>query len=51
MNASTVETHRSFFECADKLAARFARPDQKILFYLVSDSEHLVRSLLSPVTR
>ncbi|SCV71161.1 BQ2448_2749 [Microbotryum intermedium] len=37
----SVESHRRFFVCAEQLAAKFARPGQKVVYYLVSDSEHL----------
>ncbi|SGY49645.1 BQ5605_C001g00802 [Microbotryum silenes-dioicae] len=37
----SVESHRRFFVCAEQLAAKYAKPGQKIVYYLVSDSEHL----------
>ncbi|SCV68125.1 BQ2448_246 [Microbotryum intermedium] len=43
---SDAAAHRAFFECAEKVAARLARPDQKIVYYLVSDSEALKRNAL-----
>ncbi|KAL8290250.1 hypothetical protein RQP46_003189 [Phenoliferia psychrophenolica] len=38
---NTLEVHSSFFKCADQLAETYAMPDQKILYYLVTDSAHL----------
>ncbi|SGY17556.1 BQ5605_C015g07818 [Microbotryum silenes-dioicae] len=44
---SDAASHRAFFECAEKVSARLARPDQKIVYYLVSDSEALKRAALN----
>lgn len=38
---NTVEVHKEFFQCADQLAETYALPDQKVLYYLVTDSAHL----------
>ncbi|KAK4699079.1 hypothetical protein P7C70_g7187, partial [Phenoliferia sp. Uapishka_3] len=38
---NTVDVHSAFFKCADQLAETYALPDQKILYYLVTDSMHL----------
>ncbi|SCZ91442.1 BZ3500_MvSof-1268-A1-R1_Chr1-2g01411 [Microbotryum saponariae] len=35
---NTFERHQSFFDCANKVAERYARPDQKIVYSPVMDS-------------
>ncbi|KDE05066.1 hypothetical protein MVLG_04507 [Microbotryum lychnidis-dioicae p1A1 Lamole] len=43
---NTVDVHRNFFACADKIAERFARHDQKVIYYLVTDSRALEEDAL-----
>lgn len=38
---NTVELHNSFFQCASELAEEYATPEQKIVYFLVTDSQHL----------
>ncbi|TKA54460.1 hypothetical protein B0A53_03153 [Rhodotorula sp. CCFEE 5036] len=38
---NTVKRHISFFRCARELGETYARPDQRVVFYLVTDSQHL----------
>ncbi|GAA5985607.1 hypothetical protein JCM10908_007039 [Rhodotorula pacifica] len=38
---NTVKRHMSFFRCARELGETYARPDQRVVFYLVTDSQHL----------
>ncbi|KAI5480293.1 putative glycosyltransferase [Pseudohyphozyma bogoriensis] len=38
---NTVARYQHYFTCASQLAASLALPSQKIIYYLVSDSEHL----------
>jgi hypothetical protein len=42
---NTVERHKAYFDCAHKVGKRFAKPGQKIIYFLISDSHHLVRLL------
>ncbi|KDE04477.1 hypothetical protein, variant 2 [Microbotryum lychnidis-dioicae p1A1 Lamole] len=42
----TVKRHRQFFDCAAKLAERYARDDQKVVYYLVTDSPTLEAAAL-----
>jgi hypothetical protein len=43
---NTVEKHQAYFTCADQVAKAYARPDQKVVYYLLSDSEHLKKDAL-----
>lgn len=36
-----VKRHLSFFRCARELGETYARKDQRVVFYLVTDSAHL----------
>lgn len=36
-----VQRHISFFRCARELAETYAGLDQRVMFYLVTDSQHL----------
>ncbi|GAA6004518.1 uncharacterized protein JCM10292_005652 [Rhodotorula paludigena] len=38
---NTVKRHVSFFRCARELGETYARKDQRVVFYLVTDSAHL----------
>lgn len=38
---NTVKRHISFFRCARELGETYAQPDQRVVFYLVTDSQHL----------
>ncbi|GAA5868445.1 hypothetical protein JCM3774_005382 [Rhodotorula dairenensis] len=38
---NTVKRHISFVRCARELSETYARPDQRVVFYLVTDSQHL----------
>ncbi|BGP58239.1 hypothetical protein JCM8202_002810 [Rhodotorula sphaerocarpa] len=38
---NTVKRHIAFFRCARELGETYARPDQRVVFYLVTDSRHL----------
>lgn len=38
---NTVKVHNAFFKCADALADTYALPNQKVIYYLVTDSSHL----------
>ncbi|GAA6050866.1 hypothetical protein JCM3770_005746 [Rhodotorula araucariae] len=38
---NTVKRHISFFRCARELGETYARKDQRVVFYLVTDSAHL----------
>lgn len=38
---NTVERHRPFFRCAEQVARRFAKPGQKVIYLLMSDSNTL----------
>lgn len=40
---NTVERHSHFFQCAQQVAMTYAKPSQKIVFYLITDSAHLRR--------
>ncbi|BGP43573.1 hypothetical protein JCM10449v2_007614 [Rhodotorula kratochvilovae] len=40
---NTVKRHVSFFRCARELGETYARKDQRVVFYLVTDSAHLKR--------
>lgn len=33
--------HQHFFTCADEVAKTYARPSQRIVYYLITDSAHL----------
>lgn len=44
---NTVERHSSFFTCAAQVAARYALPSQRVVYYLVSDSEALKADALA----
>ncbi|SCZ93683.1 BZ3500_MvSof-1268-A1-R1_Chr6-3g08819 [Microbotryum saponariae] len=43
---NTVARYQQFFDCADKLAERYARDDQKVVYYLVTDSSTLEAAAL-----
>ncbi|SCV67235.1 BQ2448_5881 [Microbotryum intermedium] len=43
---NTVERHRNFFDCADKIVERYVRHDQKVVYYLVTDSRTLKEDAL-----
>lgn len=36
-----VKRHSQFFRCARELGETYAQPDQRVVFYLVTDSAHL----------
>ncbi|GAA5820905.1 hypothetical protein JCM11251_001870 [Rhodosporidiobolus azoricus] len=38
---NTVKRHSQFFRCARELGETYASPDQRVVFYLVTDSAHL----------
>jgi hypothetical protein len=38
---NTVERHSHFFECAQQVAMTYAKPSQKIVTFLITDSAHL----------
>ncbi|GAA5892813.1 hypothetical protein JCM6882_000586 [Rhodosporidiobolus microsporus] len=38
---NTVKRHSQFFRCARELGETYAQPDQRVVFYLVTDSAHL----------
>ncbi|SCV74201.1 BQ2448_6633 [Microbotryum intermedium] len=38
---NTVEYHGQFFRCAENMAKLYARPDQKVVYYVVTDSHNL----------
>jgi hypothetical protein len=38
-----VKRHNAFFQCARELAETYAQKDQQVLYYLVTDSQHLKR--------
>lgn len=40
-SVNTVERHSHFFECAQQVATRYAKPGQQIIQYLITDSAHL----------
>jgi hypothetical protein len=44
---NTVERHSAFFTCAAQVAARYALPSQRVVYYLVSDSEALKADALA----
>lgn len=44
---NTVERHSSFFTCAAQVAERYALPSQRVIYYLVSDSEALKADALA----
>lgn len=39
--SNTIEKHDNFFRCADQIAKTFAMPDQRVVYFLITDSEHL----------
>lgn len=41
-----MERHHKYFDCADEVARRFTRPGQKVIYYLVSDSNNLISDAL-----
>ncbi|SCV68121.1 BQ2448_242 [Microbotryum intermedium] len=43
---NTVERHSNFFNCAATIAKRYARRDQKVIYYLVTDSHTLEEDAL-----
>ncbi|SGY16769.1 BQ5605_C012g06983 [Microbotryum silenes-dioicae] len=43
---NTVKRHQQFFDCAAKLAERYARNDQRVVYYLVTDSPTLEAAAL-----
>ncbi|BGO95735.1 hypothetical protein NBRC10512_001570 [Rhodotorula toruloides] len=38
---NTVKRHIAFFRCARELGETYARKDQKVVFFLITDSQHL----------
>lgn len=38
---NTVERHSHYFECAQQVALTYAKPSQKTVFFLITDSAHL----------
>lgn len=42
-STNTVERYQPFFECAEQVARTYAKPSQKIVYFLISDSNHLKR--------
>ncbi|KAI5478721.1 putative glycosyltransferase [Pseudohyphozyma bogoriensis] len=44
---NTVEKYQHYFRCADQIASTRARRDQKVVYYLLSDSEHLKADALA----
>ena len=40
-STNTVERYQPFFECAEQVAKAYAKPGQKIVYFLISDSNHL----------
>lgn len=42
-----MERHIKYFTCANQIATRYARPGQKIIYYLVSDSNNLLADALA----
>ncbi|SGY17530.1 BQ5605_C015g07811 [Microbotryum silenes-dioicae] len=43
---NTVQRHSNFFKCAATIAKRYARKDQKVIYYLVTDSHTLEEDAL-----
>jgi hypothetical protein len=43
---NTVERHHKYFTCADQIARRYSRPGQRIVYYLISDSNYLIYDAL-----
>lgn len=41
---NTVERHKAYFECAYQVGQHFAKPGQKIVYYLISDSSTLKKN-------
>lgn len=44
---NTVEKHQAYFTCADQVARAYARADQHVIYYLLSDSESLKAAALA----
>ncbi|KAI5479092.1 hypothetical protein MNV49_004091 [Pseudohyphozyma bogoriensis] len=44
---NSVEKYRHFFHCADQVALTRARKDQRVVYFLLSDSEHLKAEALA----
>ncbi|KAI5475246.1 putative glycosyltransferase [Pseudohyphozyma bogoriensis] len=45
--ANTVEKYKHYFKCAEQVAKSRARKDQKVVYYLLSDSNHLKADALA----
>lgn len=43
---NTVKRHQAFFTCAEQVAKRYADPEQRVVWYLISDSATLKREAL-----
>lgn len=43
---NTVERHANYFRCADQVARAYAHKNQRIVYYLISDSMHLKHDAL-----
>lgn len=39
--SNTVDAYTAFFDCADQLAETYMLPDQRLVYFLVTDSAHL----------
>ncbi|KAI5478724.1 ABC transporter [Pseudohyphozyma bogoriensis] len=45
--SNTIDKWSYFFNCAERVAQVHARPDQRVVFMLLSDSEHLKKEALA----